>query len=449
MRTFFLIAILTTSVSLAGIAQDNTYSLQQAIEYSLENSDYLKNARLDIEAAKYEIGKIRSVGLPQLNGSLGLNYNYSIRKSLLPATTFDPMAPDDLEVELAFGTKYDGDANLALSQLLFDGSYFVGLQAAKMYKLYSEQEMIQTKIDVIDAVTKSYYMVLINKVRYDRLQANEERLKVLLDETDALYQSGFAEKIDVSRIRVSFNNIQAQTRQMKRLIELSEYMLKMQMGIDVEKPIELSGKIQELPEKLNAEIGVSDFNYSNRIDYQLLNSGEQLQKLDIKNYKVQYYPNLYLRGIYGYNTNASEFNQYFELSDRWLRNGLVGVSLSVPIFDGLSKSYSIQKSKVELKKIENQRHMLENSITTEIKQKEEVLENSLEIMEVQKQNYDLAEEIYNTTNIKFQEGVGSNLELVEANNSLIDAEALYFDALYNAVVAKTELAKAVGYYNEY
>lgn len=449
MRNHILIAILIIFISYPVISQSNSYSLQQAIEYSLENSDNLKNAQLDIKAAKYEVGKIRASGLPQVNASLGLNYNYSIRKSLLPASTFDPNAPEDLELELAFGTRYDGDANIALSQLLFDGSYFVGLQAAKMYKLYSEQEMTQTKIDVIDAVIKSYYLVLINKVRFERLTANEERLQLLLDETDALYKNGFAEKIDVSRIMVSFNNIQAQTKQMKRLIELSEYMLKLRMGLNVEEPIELSDKIEALPELLNKDYGLVDFNYSNRIDYQLLNSGEELQKLDVKNYKVQYYPNLYFNGVYGHNTNAVDFSQYSDLNDRWLRYGLLGIRLSVPIFDGLKKSYSIQKSKVELEKIENQRHMLENSIETEIKQKKDALDNSLEMMEVQKLNYELAEEIYNTTDIKFQEGVGSNLELVEANNSLIDAEAIYFDALYNAIVSKTELEKALGLYNDF
>ncbi|MEQ8359744.1 MAG: TolC family protein [Cytophagales bacterium] len=449
MRNSILITILIAFFSGTALTQSNTYSLEQAIQYSLENSDNLKNSKLDVEAAKYEVGKIRSAGLPQVNASVGLNYNYSIRKSLLPASTFDPNAPQDLELELAFGTKYDGDANIALSQLLFDGSYFVGLQAAKMYKLYSEQELTQTKIDVIDAVTKSYYMVLINKVRYDRLKGNEERLAQLLNETEALYKNGFAEKIDVSRIQVSYNNILVQSKQMKRLIELSEYMLKMQMGLNVEEPIELSDKIADLPKALKEQKVDTDFNYTNRIDYQLLNSGEQLQKLDIRNYKVQYYPNLYLNGVYGHNTNAVDFSQYSDFSNRWLRYGLVGVSLNVPIFDGLRKSYSIQKSKVELEKIENQRHMMENAIETEIKQKRDALANSIELMEVQKLNYDLAEEIYNTTDIKFQEGVGSNLELVDANNSLMDAEAIYFDALYNAVVAKTELEKALGLYNDF
>ncbi len=450
MRNLILITTLLSFFLRNGFAQSNSYSLKQAIEYALENSDNLKNAKLDVKAAKYEVGKIRASGLPQVNASLGMNYNYSIRKSLLSPATFDPSLPEDTpDVPIAFGQKYDGDANIGLSQLIFDGSYFVGLQAAKMYKLYSEQEFTQTKVDVVDAVIKSYYMVLINKVRYDRLKSNEERLSQLLNETEALYKNGFAEKIDVSRIRVSYNNLSAQTKQMQRLIELSEYMLKMQMGIDVEEPIILTENLEELPQELSAPAKKEEFNYSNRIDYQLLNSGEELQKLDIKNYKVQYYPNLYLNGVLGYNTNANEFNQYTDINDRWLRYGLVGISLNVPIFDGLRKSYSIQKSKIELEQIENQRNMLENAIETELKQKDDALTNSLEMMEIQKQNYELAEEIFKTTNIKFKEGIGSNLELVDANNSLVEAEAIYFDALYNAIVAKTELEKALGQYNDF
>lgn len=425
-----------------------SYSLQECIQYALENAERLENARLDVEAANKEVGAIRSAGLPQVNISIGANWNYEIRKSLLPASTFDPAAPEDLELELAFGTKYDGDANIGLSQLIFDGSYFVGLQAAKMYKLYSEQEMVQTKVDVIDAVTKAYYMVLINGVRLERLVSNEERLKKLLDDTDIMYQNGFAEKIDVSRIRVSYNNIRAQTKRMERLIELSEMMLKIQMGLELEEPIELSEKIEELPEKLEQQVSPENFNYSQRIDYQLLLSGRVLQELDMKNYKVQYYPNLYAIGAYGRNTNTNEFSQYWELRDRWLSYGVVGLQLQIPIFDGLRKSYSIQKSKIELRKIDNQKELLEKSIDAEIKQKQDNLATNLEMMEVQKENYELAQEIYNTTDIKYKEGVGSNLEVIEANNSLIEAQAIYFDALYEAVVARIELEKALGLLND-
>ncbi len=447
MRKIFLITIILISFPKV-FSQSNSYSLKDAVAYALENSTNFKNADLEVQAALYEIGKIRSAGLPQINASLGLNYNYILRKSILPESTFNPNAAADSELRIPFGTKYDGDANIGLSQLLFDGSYFVGLQAAKMYKLYSEQERTLTKIDVVDMVTKSYYLVLINKIRYDRIISNQERLKKLLDETEIMYQNGFAEKIDVSRIKVSYNNIQAQMNQTERLIVLSEMMLKIQMGLDVKEPIMLTEKIEDLPELLNQQIKSEDFNHSNRIDYQLLNSGELLQQLDIKNYKVQYYPNLYLNGVYGHNTNAVNFDQYTDIGDRWLPYGLVGLKLNVPIFDGLRKSYSIQKSKIELEKIENSRELLENSIETEIQQKKDELKSSLELMQVQKMNYELAEEIYETTNIKYQEGIGSNLEVVDANSSLIDAQVIYFDALYNAVVARVELEKALGLFND-
>jgi outer membrane protein TolC len=448
MRLLVLILLLNTIILSEINGQAKEYSLKECIDYALENSYSLKNSRLDIEASLAEIGIIRSAGLPQVNGAAGLNYNYELRKSRLPASTFIPSAPPEQEAVLAFGTNFDGDMNVGLSQMVFDGSYFVGLQAAKMYKLYSEQEYTQSKINVVDAVTKSYYLVLINEVRFERIKSNSSRLEELLKNTQAMYESGFAEKIDVNRIQVNYNNLKAQENQMERLNKVSKMMLKMQIGMDQSEEIALSEKLDDLPSTLEKEIITDDFNYTNRIDYQLLQSGKQLQLLDIKNYKVQYLPSLDLVGAIGSTTNTNDFGEYFDFGGRWLGYSLIGLKLNVPIFDGFRKSYSIQKSKIELEKIENNQKFLESSIDTEIQRKKDALANGLEMMDVQKQNFDLATELYETTNFKYQEGLGSNLEVIEANNSLIDAQAFYFDALYDAVVAKADLEKALGLNND-
>jgi outer membrane protein TolC len=291
-------------------------------------------------------------------------------------------------------------------------------------------------------------MVLINKVRYERLESNEERLTQLLKETDAMYKAGFAEKIDVSRVQVNYNNIKAQRSQMKRLSELSQYMLKAQMGMSVDEAIMLTGDIEKLSDEIMASSIDSTFEFNDRIEFQLLETGRNLNELDMRNYRVQYLPNLYAIGTFGYNTQTNLSDQYFDFNDRWLNNGLVGLQLNIPIFDGLRKKYSIQKTKIELEKIDNSKSQLENNLKTEIKQKKDRLANSLELMIVQKENYELAEEIYSTTKAKFQEGVGSNLELIEANNSLIDAQAIYYDALFDAAVAQIELHKALGHFND-
>lgn len=447
MKRIFLSLLALTIVIGSAELQAQDMSLENCIDYALENSASAKNADLEVDAALSEIGRIRATGLPQVNASASLNYNPNIRTNLLPPETIGLPPGDD--IELAFGTNYDGDANISLSQMIFDGSYFVGLQAARMYKLYSEQERIQTNVDVVEAITKSYYMVLINEVRAERIESNLDRIKELLDQTELMYQEGFVEKIDVNRIKVSYNNLLAQDKQMERLNQLSKMMLKVQMGYPMDEDFNLSGKIDALPTELEKEIDASGFSYNDRIDYQLLESGYELQILDAKNYRVQYYPSLNFVGVLGSITNTNDFGQYWDFNDRWLNYSLLGLRLNVPVFDGLYKKYSIQKSTIALKQIENNKYMLESSIAAELKQKQDALNNGIEMMEVQKMNYDLAQEVYETTDLKYQEGVGSNLELVEANNALIDAQAIYFDALYDAVVAKTELEKALGKYNDY
>ncbi|MTI22845.1 TolC family protein [Fulvivirga sp. RKSG066] len=416
------------------------YTLQESIDYALENNTSIINSAYEKEIAETQVGETLSQGLPQANVEAGINYNFEPQKSLIDISTFDPSVPEGTEQEVSFQQRYDGNINLNVRQLIFDGSFFVGLQASKTFKELSSKEHIKTKIDVVEAVSKAYYNVLVTEERFDLLQANLSRLDTLLEETSLMFENGFAEKIDVSRLKVQYNNLKVQYDNTEELLKVSKDLLKFQMGMPIGQPIMLSDNLDEIT--LNTTLG-DDFDYSQRIEYSQLQTNQALVNLDMKNNKVKYLPTLYANFNYGYNTQTSQSDQWFQ-SDRWLNYGFVGATLSVPIFDGFLKSNKIQKNKIEAKQIQESFQELENSIDLQIRQTKINMNNALDEMAAQKENMELAKEIYDVTKIKYQEGVGSNFEVVEADTEYKEAQTNYYNALYDALVAKVELEKAYG-----
>lgn len=436
-------SLILTVIACQLYAQDTekvSYTLQECIDYALTNNSEVVNAAYEKEIADTQIGETLSQGLPQVNASANVNYNFEPQKSLIDISTFDPTIPEGTEQEVSFQQRYDGNINLSASQLIFDGSFFVGLQASRTYKELSTKQHIKTQIDVVEAVSKAYYNALVTQERFDLLKVNFNRLDSLLNDTKVMYENGFAEKIDVSRLKVQYNNLKVQVEHIEELQQLSRDLLKFQMGMPISKNLELTDKLDEVEFENIVE---DDFNYSERIEYSQLQTNLSLVNLDMKNNKVKYIPTLYANFAYGYNTQTSESSKLFQ-SNRWLNFGYVGASLSIPIFDGFLKSNKIQKNKLQAKQLMESFDQLENSIDLQIQQSKTNMTNAMDNMRAQKENMELAEEIYNVTKIKYQEGVGSNLEVVEADADYKEAQTNYYNALYEALVAKVELEKAYG-----
>ncbi|MEQ6165715.1 TolC family protein [Ekhidna sp. MALMAid0563] len=418
-------------------------TLEDCIRYALENNEQLKIKQLDREIAEAEVRKTISMGLPQANVNGGLNYNFEPQKSLLDPNSFPGGSGGSTEdIEVSFQQKYDGNIGLGVDQLIFDGSYFVGLQAARTYKELSTKEHQKSKIDIVEAVSKAYYNALIAEEQLELLEKNINRLDTLLNETREMYDAGFAEKIDVDRIRVNYNNLKVDLSRTRQLKDVSRKLLKFQMGMDLNQPISLMENLEDV--EVNVPIvPIENFDYNQRIEYSQLQTNRSLAYLDLKNNKVQYLPKLYARFGYGWNTAAATGSDLF-VSRRWLDNGAIGITASIPIFDGFLKSNKIQQNRLQVKQIENQMSYVEKSIDLEIEQSKISLNSQLETLEVQKQNVQLAQEVYDISKVKYQEGVGSNLEVIDADASLKEAQTNYLNALYQAITSQIELKKALG-----
>jgi outer membrane protein TolC len=426
--------------SLAASAQN--YSLKQAVDYAIAHQVQVKNSQIDLQNANAKVNEIRAMGLPQVNGSLSLTNNLILQRVFIPARIFNPAAAEGELIAAKFGVDNAGFANVGLSQLVFDGTYLLGLKASSVYKDLAVKSVTQSKQQVAENVTKAYYGILVNEKRQSLLALNVARLDTLLKETRELNKQGFVEKIDVQRLDVQANNLRTELDNVNRLQELSYSLLKFQMGFPMEEPIKLSESLEKVELATFNLNAAGDFNYSNRIEYSILQTQENLAELDLKSIKAGYLPRLLLNANYGYNAGANGFGDL--VSKPWFDNAAVTVALQIPIFDGYSKKYRAIQSANNLQKVRQSYSLLKSSIDLQRSQASITMKNALESMKEQKANLELANEISRVTRVKYQNGVGSNLEVLNAETSIKESQANYFTALYNALIAKVEVEKANG-----
>ena len=412
---------------------------------ALSNNENLKNSYLEENISKMTSREYLSVGFPQISFETGLKYNFEIQKSLIDISKFMPGVPEGTEQEVSFGQKYDGIMDFGISQMIFNGSYFVGLAASKALIELSEKQTVRAKVDLIESVKKAYYIVLNTKERLNLVNSNLERIKSLLNDTEILYENGFVEKLDVDRIKVSYNNLNAEKIKAERLYDLSLSVLKFQIGFPVNDKLSVIGSIEDVIISVN-DYDIQSFEYSDRIEHSILNTNKRLKSYDLKNNRSQFLPQIYANLSYGYNTSSSEYDLFFN-SNRWKNFGTVGLQIIVPIFDGFNKRSKINRSKIVVQQVENQIKFLERSIDLQINQNFIELKNAIESLNVSKENLVLANDVYNVSEKKYKEGVGSNLEVLDSNNALKIAQTNYYNAYYQAIISKINLDKTLGILN--
>lgn len=420
----------------------NTLSLQQCIDYALEHHESIKNAQLEVGIAEGRIKETTTIGLPQVTGGVNFSSNIRVQRQFLPASVFDPTAPNDLIVPVAFGITHSAIANVTLNQLLFDGSYFVGLRAAKAFKQFTESSVEMSRVEVAGEVTKAYYGWLVNESRLALLEVNRGQLDQLYKDTKGRVDNGYAEKVDLQRIEVSINNLETSIEQAKNGNLISEYLLKFQMGMALTDSIAPAQVLDSFIVALETPIDPT-YSIENRVDYRILNQQLTLQSLNIDNEKIRAYPTVSAFGTFGYNRGADAISEILQFGT-WESYSVAGFSINVPIFSSFRRKYRIQQAQGEYDKVENQLSQLKRGVDLEVKTAEINYKNSLEAIKNQEENMTLAEEVYRVTKIKYKEGVSTNFEVVQTESVLQEAQTNYYEALYQAFIAKVNLDKAKG-----
>jgi outer membrane protein TolC len=470
--TIFIFIIAPAWVN-AQSGMSTTFTLDQCITYALENTVNIKNARVDEEIALAKVRETRGIGLPQVDASVGLTHNQKLPRFFATYGTAQGFAgvdddgnpnldipglntSDIVASQNFFQLKSGGTAGLTINQILFNSSYLVGLKAASTYKELSSKATEQTSIQIIENVMKAYYGVLVNNERITLFDNNIARVDSLLRTTRALNQNGFAEAIDVDRTQVTLNNLKSERLRFVNLQNLSMVLLKYQMNYPMEQALSVSGDLSELRvnERLFEEYQ-EGWDYKNRIEYKMLDTQRRLLELDVKYRYSGSLPNLAAFANLGYTTQSPDIGGVFKTNsnfkddgfvgpDKWYSYSTFGLSLNIPIFSGLQRTYQIQQAKLELLKNQNNFTSLKQTIDLSIQQNTITYKNALETLKSQDENMDLADKVARVTKIKYEQGVGSNIEVVDAESSLRESQVNYYNALFDAIISKIDLDKAFG-----
>lgn len=448
------LSLIITLLPLSLKAQEATQlSLDDAINYALKHHTKMKNAYLDEKISLARNREVTGLALPNVKASAGITYAPLVAAFEVPNFIKDVIGASVKEgslspafnqlpntLSLAFQPRWTTDPKIEASQILFDPSVMVALQARKKLEELARKNVELTEEQVKVEVYRAYNNILIAEKRKALLDQNIKRIGQLEYETNEYYKNGFTEKIDVDRITVALTNLKTEETRIRQLVDITYLALKFQIGMPLDQPIALVDSLSE--QELNAELLTHEFDIERRKEYQLLTMQNSLLRYDLRRYKLGGLPTLAAFGNYGYTLYNME--NLFDPNDKWQKNALVGVKLTVPVFDGFQRRNKMLQAKYALEKNENDLEYTRYGLELEKENARITLEGNISALENQRKNMKLAGEVYNIAQIKYKEGVGSSLEVMDAESALKEAQTNYFVALYDAITAKINLQKALG-----
>lgn len=462
-RLFFVYASLLsfTLAPVVGAAQAPvSLSAQACLDYAMKNSIQVKNALLGVKIQEETNREYTAAALPRLGGSIGSNYAPSIATQVFPnfiaLATYGVlqkegvkdgngnaiMMPKDVGfINAQFGTRYTASVGMDFSQLLFDGQVFVALQARKSALELAQKNREVTEVNIKANILKIYYQLVAGKKQLGVLDANTERIERLLQDTRELYKNGFAEKLDIDKLHVTLTNLQTEKEKLNRQLESGYLGLKLLMGMPMTESITLTDTVPE--QQLKMDILEEAYDHTNRKEYQQLAVASKLGNFNIRRYQLTKVPTIAFFGQYFTNAQRNVFN-FLDFNQPWFPASVLGVRMNVTLFEGFGRNARIQRARFEQQQTLNNMELLKLSIDQEVGNSRIRFRNAVVTMDYQKQNMDLAEKVYNLTKIKYGQGLSSNLEINNAQTELRIAQTNYFNALYEAIIARIDYDKAVG-----
>jgi len=414
-------------------------TLQQAVSYALEHNEDVQKASYDELSAEYMIKEAKSNGLPQVNGFGKVDHYPQLPTQMLPG---EIIGKPGTKMPVQMGTKYNAQGGVQFSQLLFSKTYFVGLEAARttedLYRLRKEM----AEEDVIYNVGAAYFQILQTKEQFNTIEANLHRLARLEKLLQLQYQNDLVKKVDVNRILVNKANLETQQQALQSALEQQLNVLKFFMGMPLEDNIVLTSTAVSLE---TAAPGTVDARQvaEQQTQFKLLNTQRKLNDLQIKNIRSGYYPSLNMTGSYLYQAQRNEAN-FFDSAQPWFNTSIIGLQLNVPIFDGFKKQAQVQQAQISMKKLEEDVKKFHKNTQVQLTNSINQLENSAEAIEAQQRNVALAQEVYETTNKLYKEGISPLTDLLEAEVTLREAKTNLNSEKLKYQLAQLGYLKATG-----
>ena len=434
-----IISILLFLISITVFSQQETkhFSLQEAIDYALEHNRTAKNAQRDIEAAKQQKWETISTGLPQINASIGYNKWLQQQLSLIPAEFFGGNSGDF--VEIAFGTKQSVNAKVTLEQKIFDGSYLVGLQSAKVFLDISRNAKEKTDLEVRKAVINAYGNVMLAEQSVQILERNKAVLEKNLNELTKIYENGLEEEESIEQLQITLSSVQSSLKNAIRLKTLAYQLFNITLGQDLNTNSILTDTLESLTEQnIVLRLLDEDENIENTIDYQIAINDKISKALLLKLEKSKALPtiNAFVNGVYdGYNDNF----KFLKKEQPWLGSSLLGINMNIPIFSSLGRSAATQRAKINLEKAQEDLTETEQKLKLQIATAKSDYQFAIEDYGNKKENLNLAGRIETKNQTKFFEGIASSFDLRQAQTQLYTAQQDYLQAMLDVINKKAEL----------
>jgi outer membrane protein TolC len=466
-QSHWILSAMLMMCSFSAMAQkEYRLSVKEATNLAAENVAEIKNLRLDSLKQWAQNREIIGSAFPQVTGSVQAAHYLTLPKVLFPSagetdiynvlsregvknasgTPIQPKQEFTLQ-EFSFVQPWTIQAGVSMNQLLFQPEVFVGLLARKTLMEFAANNISVAIDKTREQVQKAYYQVLIAQQQADVLKKTIQRIEKLQSDQEQMFKNGFIEKLDIDKSTVSLNNLKSTQTQLNNVIELGYAALKFSLGLNQQDKLVLTDDLNETTVKENV-LDEGAENYQNRSEYRLLATSQKLSRIDVKRYQLGYIPTLSF--FYQFQQQGQlnkDFSQFTGQNWFWFNSNLIGLNLSVPIFDGFQRKYKIKQARYTLEKVNNSIEQFKHAVDLEQNVAKITLRNALINMDNQKKNLELAERVYNTTKKKYENGLGSSFEVLTADTELQRAQGNYFDALYQAAIAKISYLKATGKLN--
>lgn len=446
MKNIILITILSFAISAQGQNLSNsaarpikTLTLKEAINYALENKADAKKAKLKVENSEYQIQEVRSQALPQIAANGNLTYNPVIQTTVIDGTGFG--APGTT-IQAAFGQPWFSTAGVSLTQAVFNQTVFIGLKAAKSTREFYQINQQLTDEQVIERVANNYYQVYVQRQKLTVLDSTYKNTTKVRNIIKGQFDNGLAKKIDLDRILVKMSNINTQRQQVLNAVQIQENALKFYMGMPIETEIEIPQTAFEVSPQLLSEVP----NTANRTEYLLLKKQEQLLGYQKKAVEAGYYPSLSLNAGYNYIGQGPKMPIGAKPADGvyWSDFSSIGLNLTVPIFTGFSTRAKVRQADVDLRIIKEDLNDTKLSLDLAFANAKTQIDNSLITINNQKVNAQLAKEVLDNTRNNYVQGLAFLTDLLDAENSLTEAQNNYTSAILEYKLAEIQLIKSKG-----
>ncbi len=419
-----------------GIANAQDFTLKQAQDYAIEHYYESVNAGLDIQKSKAKIWETTAIGLPHVNATgsyryaADLEFDFDLSGGIPPGQDF-------LAV---FAADNISQGKLEATQLIFDGSYIVGLQASKKYHECSTASLEKTNNEVRNMIASSYYLVLVADENMKILDGSLETLEESLKETKALVEQGFMDETELDQLELMKSDLETSIQSAKQSKDVALKMLKLNMGMDISGTVNLSDSLAGIMEQINIEALMGQtFNAGGNPDLKVLGVQKDLLALDLKRYKAQRLPTV--AAFYQYQNTAYQFEWDWLKDASWFDAQNLGLSISVPILSSGQQGAVIKQARLELNKMENTYNYVQNAMSIQFTNALNDLNTKNGNLQNAQKSLAIAEKIYERTQKKHKEGLASSFELTQMKNQVLQSQGKYIQALFDLLNAKAELDK--------